>query len=64
MINPDYAAEDGNTKIAEIILKAKADPNLKDGQGKTPLDWALWNNHPEVVALFAKYGGKTSLELK
>jgi ankyrin repeat protein len=37
--------------------------NVKN-RGKTPLDWAIKQQHPETADLLRKHGGKTSEELK
>jgi hypothetical protein len=57
------SAEDGNIKIAELLLKANANPNLKDSKDKTPLDYAIWNNHRDIITLLRNYDGKTCIEL-
>ena len=45
------AAQNGKTKICEMLLALGADPSLKNNQGKTALDRARWYNEPECVAL-------------
>ena len=57
------SAEDGNAGIVALLLKANANPNLKDSKGKTPLDYAIWNNHMDIIKLLRNHDGKTSLEL-
>ena len=38
--------------------------NAKDDDGKTPLDWAVEEDHTETADLLRKHGGKTGAELK
>eukprot|EP01046_Picozoa_sp_COSAG06_P026706 COSAG06_NODE_2312_length_7100_cov_7.782609_9_plen_124_part_00 len=45
------AAQNGSTKICEMLLALGADPSLKTKSGKTALDWARANNKPECAAL-------------
>ena len=59
------AAYFGHEEIVELLIANGADVNTKaDNIKKTPLDWAIWNNHSETAALLRKHGGKTSEELK
>ena len=57
------SAEDGNVEIAALLLQADANPNLKDSKGKTPLDYAVWNNDRDMITLIRNHDGKTGLEL-
>lgn len=57
------SAEDGNVEIAALLLKANANPNLIDSKGKSPLDYAIWNNHTDLITLLRNYDGKTGIEL-
>ena len=45
------AAYNGSTKICEMLLALGADPSLKSKSGKTALDRARADNHPECAAL-------------
>jgi tankyrase len=45
------AANNGQTKICEMLLALGADPSLKDKDGKTALDYARQFRHPECAAL-------------
>lgn len=56
-------AEDGNAEIVELLLKANANPNLKDFKGKTPLDWAVWKDNKDIIDLLRKHNAKTGIEL-
>ena len=56
-------AADGNAEIVSLLLGADANPNLEDSKGKTPLDWAIWNNHEDIIVLLEEYGARTSAAL-
>eukprot|EP00808_Paulinella_micropora_P004807 g61895.t1 len=45
----------GNTEVAALLLKAKADMTLKNENGRTALDWARNYNKTETAALLEKY---------
>ena len=45
------AARNGFKEIVELLVAKGADLYVKDPQGKTPIQLAQENNHPEVVAL-------------
>ena len=38
--------------FTRLLLDYGANPNLPNGDGKTPLDWALARNHVEAAQLF------------
>ena len=42
-------------KVVEQLLKAGADPDIKDEKGKRPDDWAREWRFQEVVDLIEKY---------
>ena len=46
----------GNTAAVRAIIAAKADVNLKQCDGSTPLALALKNNHPEIAELLKSLG--------
>lgn len=49
-----WAAEQGNTPLLDLLLKAGADPNAEDEHHQTALDWEARGNHvPEVKLLLA-----------
>ena len=58
------AASRGHNAIVEILLSRSANVNAKDGSGRSPLDWAVLNDHTETADLLRKHGGKTAEELK
>ena len=54
----------------EFLISKNADLNIKDKEGKTPLDTAYFTNPlvngslNEIIELLRKHGGKTGEELK
>ena len=63
-VDMHQAAATGNIEAVKQHLAAGADVNMKDEDGKTPLDYAIGRNQPESVDLLRKHGGKTGEELK
>jgi ankyrin repeat protein len=57
-----FAAQEGDTEIAEILINAGADINLKDTNGNTPLWVATMNSHygTEVINLLLTHGADSS----
>ncbi|MHC5081687.1 MAG: ankyrin repeat domain-containing protein, partial [Planctomycetota bacterium] len=53
------AAQDNFMEIARSLIDARADVNAKIKEGATPLDIANQRNHPDMIALLTKHGGKT-----
>jgi ankyrin repeat protein len=60
------ASWNGDAQIVMELLRAGADPSIKDKEGKTPLDQATHQQEPEIVALLGgtwdkphPKGGKT-----
>jgi len=49
------AAVKGNTALVKVLLENKANPNLADGQGMTPLLYAAQFDNKEIVALLLHY---------
>ncbi|HJM69194.1 MAG TPA: ankyrin repeat domain-containing protein, partial [Candidatus Babeliales bacterium] len=45
------AAERGHLGIVEQLLNARANPNIKDHEGNTALDFALQGNKADVIAI-------------
>ena len=52
-----FAADRGNAELAKVLLKAGADPNLKDRfYNGTPLWFAQMRDHHDVVKCLFEYG--------
>ena len=56
---PLHLAVDGGASVEAVtaLLKAGADPNLKDKQGAGALHWAAGRGDPEVVLALLNKGG-------
>lgn len=50
-----YAASEGQTKVAEILLRHGADPSMKDIDGDSALSFARQNKHDEVARLLESW---------
>ncbi|MEM9482632.1 MAG: ankyrin repeat domain-containing protein [Cyanobacteria bacterium P01_F01_bin.116] len=50
-----YAARDGFTEIASLLIEQGADVNWIDGEGVTPLILASFKGHMELVKLLLKH---------
>lgn len=55
------AAVGGNAEIAKMLLDARATPDLRDREGRTPLMWASERGHVGVVQ--ALIAGRANLNL-
>ena len=53
-----WCASKGHEKIAELLIKNKADVNYVDAYGKTPLDLTAMHDNEDVAAILIKNGGK------
>lgn len=54
------ASHDSDTEIVKLLLELGADPNLKNANGETALDWALNTSQQtrdttEVIKLLKKW---------
>ena len=61
-----YAACFGRPQIAKVLLRFGANPDLRDEDGKTPLDKARERNdegHREVASILQSPAGKENLFL-
>ena len=52
-----FAVEKLYFEIAEILLKAKANPNHVIRDGLSIMDNAIYDNHPDMIELLRRYGG-------
>ena len=65
-----YAAPEGRTEIAELVIAKGSEVNAKtksgrrDVDGDTPLDLAINRKRTEIADLLRKHGGKTKKELE
>jgi len=59
-----YSAENGHYETSEVLFEHKADPNIRDEEGRTALDYALEFKHTEVAKLIYSYGGRANLRKK
>jgi ankyrin repeat protein len=50
------AAEKGFTRSGEVLLDFQADPYIKDRSGKSPIYYATYNGHYDMVKLLISYG--------
>ena len=56
-VNPLHlAAYYGITPIVQLLLEFRADPRIRDNDGKTSYDYALERGHLETVDLIFNYG--------
>lgn len=52
----------GNERIAELLLKAGADPSSQNRLGMTPLQLAVSYNKPKLAELLAKHGAMMQVQ--
>jgi len=50
----------GHKEIVELLIAEGANVNAKDENSLTPLDWAIYEDHPEIADLLRKHGAKES----
>ena len=55
---------EGHKAISELLINNEADLNVKNVEGKTPLDYAIENNHTNIADLLRKHEGKTGKGLE
>ena len=51
------AAWKGNLAIAKLLIARGANLNAKNQLDKTPLDWAIEQDHPDVAELIRSHSG-------
>ena len=49
------AAEEGQEELITFLLSKKADANITDPDGYTPVDLAAKNQHKDAVTIFLKH---------
>lgn len=65
------AAARGDLATVKFLVKQKADPNVLDGSGATPVMWSVFRRHEDVVKFLApktdlkiaRQGGETAYDL-
>lgn len=50
-----FASDKGYTDIVKALLKANPRSYIRDNFGKSPLDYAMENNHKDIVSLLEQY---------
>ena len=53
-----HAAFAGNVELVNLLLEKGADPNARNGEGKTPSTFAREKGHDSVVELLRKRGAE------
>jgi ankyrin repeat protein len=52
----------GHKNIAALLIKHKADINLRSSDGRTALMWAAFRNHNHIAEYLIENGADTNLE--
>ena len=53
-----WAAREGHTEIAQLLIQAEVNPNAADQDGLTALMWAVEKGHTEIVQLLRDAGAR------
>ncbi len=59
-----FAASEGFSDCAALLLDRAADPNLQDKNGDTALHWAVWQGHSDCAALLLDRAADPNLQDK
>ena len=57
------AVKMGNIEIAQVLLAAGGDPDAPDGNGGCPLDYAAFDNRPDLARLLLQYNAHINVEM-
>jgi len=57
------AASEGAIDVVKLLIQEKADPNVQDRFGSTPLDDAVRCNHMEIVDYLRSHGAKQAKKI-
>ena len=56
-----YASENGHSEIVQLLLNAKAKPDLQTDSGETALYLAAKKGYPDIVQLLLEYGADPNI---
>ena len=56
-----FASDNGHTEIVQLLLNAKAKPDLKTGNGDTALHLAIMRGYSDIVQLLLEYGADPNI---
>jgi uncharacterized protein len=57
------AVKAGNVEIAKVLLAAGGDPDAPDSTGACPLDYAAFDNRPDLARLLLEYNAHINVEM-
>jgi ankyrin repeat protein len=55
------AAMRGDARTASLLLKAGVDPNAAGDMGYTPLHYAYWKRHSDIIELLMAHGARADI---
>ncbi|XP_068201919.1 ankyrin repeat domain-containing protein 35-like isoform X2 [Palaemon carinicauda] len=58
------ATKMGSSRAIAILLRASANPNIVDEEGRSPLHWAALRDSPECVSVLCRGGANKDLQAK
>jgi ankyrin repeat protein len=50
------SSEQASAPTVKLLLEKGANPNAEDTDGERPLDWAMYRNDPDKIAVLEKFG--------